>query len=130
MPRRWGRRAAVASRFVHRLEQRVVAGGARWEAARRWAKTIHFANELDRPQKGGADPAADAKTASRSAPSKLSVTAIEDWLRDPYTIYAKHILKLEPLDPVDMPLSTADRGSAIHDALERSYASPQDGAAG
>src|SRR5206468_610988 len=50
-------------------------------------------------------------------PKRLSVTAIEDWLRDPYTIYAKHILKLEPLDPVDMPLSAADRGSAIHDAL-------------
>ena len=50
-------------------------------------------------------------------PLKLSVTAIEDWLRDPYTIYAKYILKLDPLDPVDMPLSAADRGSAIHDAL-------------
>ena len=45
------------------------------------------------------------------------MTAIEDWLRDPYTIYAKYILKLAPLDPVDMPLSAADRGSAIHDAL-------------
>jgi ATP-dependent helicase/nuclease subunit B len=45
------------------------------------------------------------------------VTAIEDWLRDPYTIYAKYILKLDPLDPVDMPLSAADRGSAIHEAL-------------
>jgi ATP-dependent helicase/nuclease subunit B len=50
-------------------------------------------------------------------PLKLSVTAIEDWLRDPYTIYAKYILRLNPLDPVDMPLSAADRGSAIHDAL-------------
>ncbi|MGA7808921.1 PD-(D/E)XK nuclease family protein, partial [Bradyrhizobium sp.] len=39
------------------------------------------------------------------------------WLRDPYTIYAKYILRLDPLDPVDMPLSAADRGSAIHDAL-------------
>jgi ATP-dependent helicase/nuclease subunit B len=48
---------------------------------------------------------------------KLSVTQIEDWLRDPYTIYARHILNLQPLDPVDMPLSAADRGSAIHDAL-------------
>jgi ATP-dependent helicase/nuclease subunit B len=50
-------------------------------------------------------------------PTRLSVTAIEDWLRDPYTIYARHILKLMPLDPVDMPLSAADRGSAIHAAL-------------
>src|SRR5260221_2253932 len=47
----------------------------------------------------------------------MSVTAIEDWLRDPYTIYAKYILRLDPLDPVDMPLSAADRGSAIHNAL-------------
>jgi ATP-dependent helicase/nuclease subunit B len=45
------------------------------------------------------------------------VTAIEDWLRDPYTIYARHILKLDALEPVDMPLSSADRGSAIHDAI-------------
>jgi ATP-dependent helicase/nuclease subunit B len=45
------------------------------------------------------------------------VTAIEDWLRDPYTIYARYILRLDALDPVDMPLSAADRGSAIHDAL-------------
>ena len=50
-------------------------------------------------------------------PLKLPVTAIEDWLRDPYTIYAKYILRLSPLDPVDMPLSGADRGSAIHAAL-------------
>jgi ATP-dependent helicase/nuclease subunit B len=45
------------------------------------------------------------------------VTAIEDWLRDPYTIYARYILKLDALDPVDMPLSAADRGSAIHDTI-------------
>ncbi|MCK7475226.1 MAG: PD-(D/E)XK nuclease family protein [Rhodopseudomonas palustris] len=70
----------------------------------------------------------------RSArPLQLSVTAIEDWLRDPYTIYAKYILKLAPLDPVDMPLSAADRGSAIHAAIgeftERfASALPDDGA--
>ncbi len=29
------------------------------------------------------------------------MTEIEHWLRDPYTIYAKHILRLTPLDPID-----------------------------
>jgi ATP-dependent helicase/nuclease subunit B len=107
---------SVASRFLHRLE--AVAGEARWEAAKAAGeKYIHFANELDRPQKVEPIPQPMPKPPRAARPLKLSVTAIEDWLRDPYTIYAKHILKLEPLDPVDMPLSAADRGSAIHDAL-------------
>jgi ATP-dependent helicase/nuclease subunit B len=45
------------------------------------------------------------------------VTDIENWLRDPYTIYAKHILKLRELDPVDLPPGAADRGMLIHAAL-------------
>jgi ATP-dependent helicase/nuclease subunit B len=107
---------AVASRFLHRLE--AVAGEARWNAARALGeKYVRFADELDRPNevKPVHQPAPTPPRATR--PLKLSVTAIEDWLRDPYTIYAKFILKLSPLDPVDMPLSAADRGSAIHDAL-------------
>jgi ATP-dependent helicase/nuclease subunit B len=107
---------AVASRFLHRLE--AVAGVARWEAARRSGEQyVHFAQALDAPDevKPVGQPAPTPPRATR--PLRLSVTAIEDWLRDPYTIYARHILKLEALDPVDMPLSAADRGSAIHDAL-------------
>ena len=107
---------AVASRFLHRLE--AVAGEARWDAAKSAGENyVRFAAELDQPDKVEpiAQPAPKPPVATR--PLKLSVTAIEDWLRDPYTIYAKYILRLDPLDPVDMPLSAADRGSAIHDAL-------------
>jgi ATP-dependent helicase/nuclease subunit B len=107
---------AVASRFLHRLE--AVAGEARWKVAvAAGEKYVRFAGQLDSPDKVEpiAQPAPRPPRAVR--PLKLSVTAIEDWLRDPYTIYAKHILRLNPLDPVDMPLSAADRGSAIHDAL-------------
>ena len=116
---------AVASRFLHRLE--AVAGEARWQAARAAGeKYVRFAGELDRPAKVEPIPQPTPKPPRETRPTKLSVTAIEDWLRDPYTIYAKYILRLEPLDPVDMPLSAADRGSAIHDALgefTQSYAS-------
>jgi len=48
---------------------------------------------------------------------RLSVTAIEDWLRDPYTVYAKHILRLLPLDAVDTPPGARDRGTVIHAAI-------------
>ena len=107
---------AVASRFLHRLE--AVAGEARWNDAKlAGERYVRFAQELDRPDtvKPIAQPAPKPPRTTR--PLKLSVTAIEDWLRDPYTIYAKYILRLDALDPVDMPLSAADRGSAIHDAI-------------
>jgi ATP-dependent helicase/nuclease subunit B len=107
---------AVASRFLHRLE--AVAGEARWSAAKLAGEMyVRWANELDKPErvKPVAQPLPRPPRAAR--PVRLSVTAIEDWLRDPYTIYARHILRLAPLDPVDMPLSAADRGSAIHDAI-------------
>jgi len=107
---------AVASRFLHRLE--AVAGEERWKSATSGGdKYIHFAAELDRADVVQPIAAPEPKPPRAARPLKLSVTAIEDWLRDPYTIYAKHILKLTPLDPVDMPLSAADRGSAIHNAL-------------
>ena len=51
-------------------------------------------------------------------PRKLSVTEIETWLRDPYAIYAKHVLKLRPLDPLDVPIGPRERGTALHKALE------------
>jgi ATP-dependent helicase/nuclease subunit B len=107
---------AVASRFLHRLE--AVAGADRWKAAKTAGqKYVQFANQLDAPDKvvPVAQPAPRPARAIR--PLRLSVTAIEDWLRDPYTIYARHILRLAPLDHVDMPLSAADRGSAIHDTI-------------
>jgi len=107
---------AVASRFLHRLE--AVAGEARWDAAKGAGESyVRFAAELDQPDGIEPIPQPAPKPPRATRPLKLSVTAIEDWLRDPYTIYAKYILRLDPLDPVDMPLSAADRGSAIHDAL-------------
>ena len=107
---------AVASRFLHRLE--AVMGADRWnEACRAGGKYLHLAEALDEPENVRPVPQPVPKPPRAKRPLRLSVTTIEDWLRDPYTIFAKYILKLEALDPVDMPLSAADRGSAIHDAL-------------
>ncbi len=52
-------------------------------------------------------------------PGRLSVTRIEDWIRDPYAVFAREVLKLEPLDPIDADPSAADRGTAIHEILHR-----------
>jgi ATP-dependent helicase/nuclease subunit B len=106
----------VASRFLHRLE--AVAGDARWKAAIAAGEHyVRYAGELDQPGEVRPVEQPAPKPPRAARPLQLSVTAIEDWLRDPYTIYARYILRLDPLDPVDMALSAADRGSAIHDAL-------------
>ena len=52
-------------------------------------------------------------------PVSLSVTEIETLRRDPYSIYAKHVLCLDPLDPVGRVIGASDLGSIIHTALER-----------
>lgn len=52
-------------------------------------------------------------------PNKLSVTRIETWKRDPYSIYASQILKLYKLDPIDAQAGVSEKGQFIHDALEK-----------
>lgn len=52
-------------------------------------------------------------------PDRLSVTQIETWMRDPYAIYARHILGLRKLDGVDEDPGAADYGNLIHDALDQ-----------
>lgn len=107
---------SVASRFLHRLE--AVAGDDAWQAAiGKGRRYLDLARTLDKP----ADYTPAAKPAPRPPlhlrPSSLSVTEIEHWLRDPYTIYARHILKLAQLEPVAARIGAADRGSAIHGAI-------------
>jgi ATP-dependent helicase/nuclease subunit B len=52
-------------------------------------------------------------------PRRLSVTAIETWLRDPYAIHARYILKLEALRPLEEATDASDYGSLVHDGLHR-----------
>jgi ATP-dependent helicase/nuclease subunit B len=48
----------------------------------------------------------------------LPVTAIETWLRDPYAVYARYVLRLRALQPIDADPGAAERGQLIHEALD------------
>lgn len=106
----------VASRFVQRI---AALAGERWkDAKKRGDLYLSHAQSLDEPQgppKPAPRPAPNPPLDIR--PHRLSVTSIEDWLRDPYTIYARYVLNLQPLDAVDTPPGAADRGSIIHHAI-------------
>ena len=111
----------VRSRFVQRLA--AVAGETRWkQALRRGARYTDYARALDHPAKVSADAAAGPVPPPEARPSQLSVTDIENWLRDPYTIYAKHVLRLFPLDAIDTPPGAADLEPSF---MKRSADSPK-----
>jgi ATP-dependent helicase/nuclease subunit B len=106
----------VPSRFVQRL---AAVAGDRWQGVvERGNSYLEWARALDRPEgppRPAERPAPKPPRAAR--PAALSVTDVENWLRDPYTIYAKHVLRLAPLDAVDTPPGAADRGTIIHGAI-------------
>ena len=52
-------------------------------------------------------------------PDRLSLTNIARLIRDPYAIYARHILRLYPLDPLQATPTTRERGKIIHSVLEQ-----------
>ncbi|MBA3911218.1 MAG: double-strand break repair protein AddB [Rhodobacter sp.] len=51
-------------------------------------------------------------------PKRLSVTEIKTLIRDPYAIYARHILRLRPLDPLRPEADPRLRGVVLHEILE------------
>jgi len=105
----------VPSRFLQRL---AAVAGERWKDARiRGDNYLAWARELDRPEIITPEPQPAPKPPRAARPASLSVTEIEHWLRDPYTIYAKHILRLTPLDPIGAEPGAAERGTFIHAAI-------------
>ena len=107
---------AVASRWLWRLETLVKGAGLALPSR---PDILAAARGLDAP--GVFGPAARPKPRPPTAvrPRKLSVTRVEAWIRDPYSIYARYILGLTRLDRPGEPVEAMARGSAVHRAFER-----------
>lgn len=52
-------------------------------------------------------------------PDALSVTEIKRLIRDPYAIYAKHTLRLRPLNPISQSPDAPMRGTLVHAVMEQ-----------
>ena len=50
-------------------------------------------------------------------PRRMSVTRVEDWITNPYAVYARLILKLDPLPPLGMAPDQSLRGALVHEVL-------------
>lgn len=78
-----------------------------------------WARQLDKPETITPCSAPEPKPPVAARPLQLSVTEIGTWRRNPYAIYAKHVLKLIKLDPLEAEIDASDRGTMIHAALDQ-----------
>jgi len=108
----------VPSRWLLRVDNVLERAGAKnaldiptTESWLNWAATMDSASHVPvRP------PKPCPPTSAR--PNELSVTRIETLIRDPYSIYARYVLGLRPLDDIDADPGAAERGTMVHSALD------------
>lgn len=108
----------VASRWLQRLTQ-LTRGLGIEPALALDAKYRGYAAALNDPGVVTPERPPYPKPPLDARPREMSVTDVEKWVRDPYAIYAKKILKLRKLEQLDAEIGPLERGSALHKILER-----------
>jgi ATP-dependent helicase/nuclease subunit B len=115
---RAGDAPATASRWLQRLT--TFAGPAETAAMRaRGDALIAWARGLDAAPPVSFAPRPRPKPPLTARPKRFSVTEIETLRRDPYAIYARHVLRLSPLDPLSRDPEASERGTLFHLILRR-----------
>ncbi|PIK69395.1 double-strand break repair protein AddB, partial [Methylobacterium frigidaeris] len=108
----------VPSRFLQRL--RAFAGEAVWAGLVQGGQRFRALTAAIDAGTGPLPPRL-RRPAPRPDPAlfprSLSVTEIETLVRDPYGIFARHVLGLDALEPVAVQPSASDRGTIVHTVL-------------
>lgn len=102
----------IASRFWLRLE--ALSGGlVRARDLEQWIAALDDPGRYQPAERPAPKPAVALR------PKAIAVTEVDRLKADPYAFYARRMLRLMPLDPVDADPSAAWRGTAVHAVLER-----------
>ncbi|MEK0082047.1 double-strand break repair protein AddB [Benzoatithermus flavus] len=107
-PSRWVARLNAVLKAVDAA--RAVTADACWTG---WTEALDAPDGPPRPIRRP-----EPRPPLHARPRELWATDIERLMRDPYAVYARKVLDLEPLDPLDADPGGAERGEIIHQALE------------
>ena len=115
---RVGSSPSLPSRLVQRLDAfigeeaaaRLRGRGQAWINEARRLDAVARVSPASRPQP---NPPVDTR------PRKLSVTEIETLMRSPYDLYARHVLRLKPLDALGEDPDARERGTVVHAIFAR-----------
>jgi len=81
-----------------------------------WLNLAKVIEEPNQPLPPAERPSPIPPVATR--PKKLSVTQIETLIRDPYSVYARHVLKLKSLKSLKKQPSALLRGNVMHEIMQ------------
>lgn len=115
--RRAGGKPAKPSRWIVRLKNILTGAGALASVDRssKWRGVI---DALDRPDRVCPIDRPRPKAGPGRRPREVSVTRIEKWLRDPYSIYALYLLRLKKFEDPGAPFGAREMGSLLHKVFE------------
>ena len=115
---REGTRPTVASRWWQRI--RTLAGPVA-KSAMQERGAAYLAAVRARDAAAAMEPCASPAPCPPLdvRPTRVSATEIERYVRDPYTVYARRILGLDPVDDLVREPDVAERGSLYHLVMER-----------
>jgi len=115
----------VPSRWLNRLQNLLAGlpgqgGTEALDAMRaRGDRWLRLAEAFETPGRVAPAPRPSPRPPAEVRPRKLSVTEVQTLIRDPYAIYARHVLGLRPLDPLMRLPDALLRGTVLHKAMER-----------
>lgn len=107
----------VKSRWHMRLETVLQALGLSVEILQKPTCCL-WAKGLDTPEKFIKITPPAPKPPVSARPRRLSASAFEKLLRDPYGVFAEYILKLKPLEDLEPQAEASDFGNIVHKLLE------------
>lgn len=122
--KRAGGKPAKPSRWIVRLKNILTGAGALSSVDRsaEWSAVIERLSSPDKVERA-ARPRPKAGPGRR--PSEVSVTRVEKWLRDPYSVYATYLLGLRKLEEPGVAFGARQMGSLLHKVFERAALAPE-----
>jgi ATP-dependent helicase/nuclease subunit B len=114
---RSGDAPTVSSPFLTRLMM-VVKGAGLEEDIESKSQLLEIHHAMHMPAEVTPIAPPEPRPPVSARPKQLPVTGVESLMRDPYTVYAKYILKIRPRAPLDASPSVSERGTFTHDALD------------
>ncbi|WEX77439.1 double-strand break repair protein AddB [Sinorhizobium numidicum] len=115
---RQGSAPTVASRWLQRLQ---ALGGKKLtlQLKSRGSDYLHWARLLDAGERQPLAERPAPKPPADLQPRTYSFSEVTRLRRDPYAIYARRILRLQPIDPFNRDPGAAERGMLYHRIVDR-----------